>query len=128
MLKRPSDMHPITWRVLQALRSGAQLSRNRNFNLFRDPNARRGLRIHRYLQSVISDIQTHADALSVAKIEVEDTTGEFALKLDFPVVHGHRTAYLRTSELILIAQTAPEVAALIDQHANSSQSIFNERA
>jgi hypothetical protein len=120
MVNRPSDMHPVTWRVLQALRSGAPLSRNRNFSLFRDPNARRGLRIYRYLQSVIADVRAHADSLSVQEIDVDNATGEFALRLDFPVVHGHRTAYLRASELLLIAQAAPEVAALISQHPTSA--------
>ena len=40
-------------------------------------------------------------------------TGEFALQLRFPMVHGFRTAYLRPFEVRLIAQDAPEVALLI---------------
>ena len=115
----PPDMHPITWRVFQALRAGAPLSRNRNFNLFRDPRARRALTLYRYLRSVAKDVRANAESLTVHEIDDGETVGEFALRLDFPVLHGHRTAYLRSTELALLAQDEPEVAELIVGHQAS---------
>ena len=116
MNDRPTDIHPVTWRVLCSLRAGTKLSRNKNFTLFKDPKARRGLRLYRYLRSVAHDIRHHGDQLSVESMAADDTSGDFALKIDFPLIHGKRTTYLRAGELELLAQDEPEVARLIVSH------------
>ena len=113
MLERPSELHPKTWQILQALRRGVHLSRNRHYQLFRDPHARRGLKLFRYLQSVIHDLRLYAQDVKIDRVVDQQKSGEFALQLRFPMVHGFRTAYLRPFEVRLIAQDAPEVAALI---------------
>lgn len=106
--------HPTTWAVLKALRGGARLSRNKHFALFQDPRARRALRVHRYLRSVVRDLER----FDTSDLQVE-TVGEpggasFALKIDIPQVKGHRTAYLTLEELRLLSEDAPEVAARIE--------------
>ena len=116
MESAPTGMHPLTWKILQALRGGARLSRNRNYSLFKDPHARRGLRLYRFLQSVVKDVRAHADDIQVTRTVDEDHPSEFELRLDFPVIHGRRTTYLKASELELVAQDAPEVAELINQY------------
>ncbi|MEE2755972.1 MAG: hypothetical protein VYA30_04905 [Myxococcota bacterium] len=113
MLQKPNDLHPTTWQILQALRSGIHLSRNRHFQLFRDPNARRGLKLYRYLQSVIRDVRQYAHELSVHEVVDGNQAGAYALRLTFPMIHGHRIAYLRETELTLLAQDAPEIAEML---------------
>ena len=113
MNERPDDIHPVTWRVLCALRAGTKLSRNKNFTLFKDPMARRGLRLFRYLRSVAEDIKHFGEELSVESVGSEDEPADFALRIEFPLIHGKRTAYLRAGELELLAQDEPEVARLI---------------
>lgn len=109
----PLGIHPTTWMVLRALRSGARLSRNRNFYLFEDPRARRAIKLHRYLEGLIRDVRAAADQISVHIVDGGRTPRDVALRLDFPVLHGHRTAYLSRIELRLLAEVAPEVAHLI---------------
>lgn len=112
-LDEPSHgLHPTTWMVLRALRSGARLSRNRNYDLFADPRARRAIKLHRYLESIIRDVRACEDRITVSAVGTDDgeTAGEIALRLDFPLLHGHRTCYLTQVELELIAEVAPEVA------------------
>lgn len=104
-------MHPTTWATLRALRGGAQLSRNRHFNLFEDPRARRALRMHRYLMSIVADLEANEGELTVTT--VEDAEGRYALRLEFPCLHGHRVAFLSELELELLAEDAPAIAELI---------------
>ena len=111
------EIHPTTLRILKALRGGAKLSRNRHFSLFRDPKARQGLRLFHYLRSVADDVREHHNRLNVAVVGDEEmSVGDIALKIDIPLLNGHRTAYLRRVEFELLAEDAPEVAALIVQH------------
>ena len=113
MSDRPNEMHPTTWRILRSLRSGARLSRNRHFALYQDPWARRAIRLHRYLESVEAAVRDHHSKLSVSEVHREDVVGPYALKIEFPVVRGTRTAYLRKVEIEFLAQEAPEVARLL---------------
>lgn len=111
----PAGLHPTTWAVLRALRSGARLSRNRNFYLFQDPRARRAIQLHRYLESIIRDVRACGDAVEVRRVEPgeAETAGPFALRVDFPLLHGHRTCYLDRLELDLLAEQAPAVGRLL---------------
>jgi hypothetical protein len=62
-------------------------------------------------------VRANAEVLRVQRVEVKDTVGHFELRLDFPMINGRRTAYLRESELVLLAQDAPEVAELLQRCA-----------
>lgn len=106
-------LHPTTWATLRMLRAGAKLSRNRHFYLFKDPRARKALRLHRYLESVVRDVERCADTLEVARVD-----GRYALRLDFPLLRGHRTAYLSGLELRLLADRAPQIAELLEELAD----------
>ncbi len=111
----PPGLHPTTWTVLRALRSGARLSRNRNFYLFQDPRARRAIQLHRYLESVIRDVRACGEDVEVRRVVPEEAgaAGPFALRVDFPLLHGHRTCYLSRLELSLLAEQAPAVGRLL---------------
>lgn len=112
----PAGLHPTTWMVLRALRSGARLSRNRNFYLFQDPRARRAIQLHRYLESIIRDVRAHGQDVEVRRVAgVDGTAGAFALRVDFPLLHGHRTCYLSELELTLLAEQAPAVGRLLER-------------
>ncbi len=115
MSEPPAEMDPTIWRTLKALRGGARLSRNRHFDLFADPRARRAIRLHRYLQGLARALaEADADDLAVHRAGGE-VAGDYALRIEFPVVHGRRTAYLSETELRLLAEHAPEVARLLDR-------------
>ena len=116
MAVRPNEIHPTTLRILRAMRAGVRLSRNRHFSLFQDPKARQGLRLFHYLRSVAADVRAYREQLSVDVVEADGTLGDVALRIDFPLLNGHRTAYLRRVELELLAEDAPEVAALLVEH------------
>lgn len=110
----PHGLHPTTWMVLRALRSGARLSRNRNFYLFQDPRARRAIELHRYLESIIRDVRAHGREVEVRRVAADEQgAGSFALRVDFPLLHGHRTCYLSRLELDLLAEQSPEVGRLL---------------
>ncbi len=110
MSRAPAPLHHTTWATLKALRAGARLSRNRHFYLFEDPRARRGIRIHRYLRSVVRDIEAHLDELTVERVD----DGRYALRVEFPMLHGHRVAYLSEVEMALLTEEAPALAALLE--------------
>jgi len=118
MMERPEALHPTTWTLLRALRAGVRLSRNRNFYLFRDPRARRAIRTHRFLRSIIRDVRERGDDVRVRVLR-GDEDHAVALRIDIPMLHGHRTAYLHPFELELLAADAPEVAALLKQRAEA---------
>ena len=106
MASSTQEIHPTTLRILNALRAGVRLSRNRHFGLFQDARARQGLRLYRYLRSVAADVSTYGDMLTVAVVEQSDVAGDIALRIDIPRLNGHRTAYLRPAELELLAEDA----------------------
>jgi hypothetical protein len=106
-------MHPTTWTILRSLRSGARLSRNRHYALYQDPRARRAIRLHRYLESVEHAVREHESEISVSVVDREDTAGPYALRIEFPLLRGTRTAYLRETELEFLAEEAPEVARVL---------------
>ncbi len=103
-------LHPTTWATLRALRRGAKLSRNRHFNLFEDPRARKALRMHRYLKSIVADVTANEGEILVTEVLSGD---RYALRLEFPCLHGHRIAFLSELELELLAEEAPAIAELL---------------
>ncbi|MEZ4465009.1 MAG: hypothetical protein R3F60_30125 [bacterium] len=107
--------HPTTVRVLRALRAGARLSRNRHFVLYEDPHTRRAIALHRYLRSVVRDVEQHGDGLEVERLERPASPGRrFALQVRFPRLHGRRVAYLSAFELSLLVEDAPHVARILE--------------
>lgn len=117
MSERPREVHPITWRVLGALRAGARLSRNRHFYLFQDPRAREAKRLHRFLGSLVQDVRRNPGDVHVER--VGEGEGRYALRIEIPHLGGRRTAYLAQFELELLAADAPEVARLLTEAAAS---------
>ncbi len=110
-MDRPADFHPLTWHWYRALRGGARLSRNRHFELYKNPRVLEALRLHRYLKGVARDVSENADSVTVTVCD----DGVSALRVEFPQVHGRRVAYLKPRELRLLAEMAPLVAHLLSQ-------------
>lgn len=109
-MDRPTSFHPLTLYWYRALQGGARLSRNRHFELFKDPRVREALRLHRYLKSIARDVEEQADSVSVS---VCDEKGVWMLRVEYPQVYGRRVAYLKQHELKLLAEIAPQVAQLL---------------
>lgn len=112
MAEPTDDLHPTTWAVLRALRAGVPLSRNKHFDLFQDARVRKAIRLHRFLESVVKDVERCGETAQVQVVE-RDPAHRFALRVDFPRVHGHRTVYLSQFELRLLGEHAPDVARLL---------------
>lgn len=112
MVRHASELHPTTWRMLRALRAGVRISRNRHYALFEDKHVRQAVKLHRYLQSIVTDVRRHADRLTVEPVQT-DERGAHALRLNFEEMNGSRVAYLTDLELELLAEDAPEVARLL---------------
>lgn len=108
----PDELDPTTWAVLRALRSGAPLSRNKHFDLFEDARVRKAIRLHRFLESIVRDVERCGED---ALVQVVERAGDqrYALRVDFPRVHGHRTVYLSQFEMRLLGEHDAAVARLL---------------
>ena len=69
--------------------------------------------MHHYLESVERAVRDHPAEISVDRVQRNDTIGQYALRIEFPVLRGTRTAYLRKQELEFLAEEAPEIARLL---------------
>lgn len=126
MSEPPRDLHLVTWRTLRALRAGARLSRNRHFDLFNDPRARRAIRLHRYLIGLARDVRAHGHEMTVTVVGGDE--GNVALCIELPTLHGRRTAYLSRTELDLLAEEAPGVALLLGAHLDRERDAAGDAA
>lgn len=104
-----AHLHPTAWAVFRALRAGARLSRNKHFALFQDTRIRKALRLHRYLNSVATDLLAHPDDVRVDAVD----DGHWRLRIEVPTVHGRRIAHLTDWELALLVELSPAVADLL---------------
>lgn len=133
----PDALHPSTWAMLRALRAGRGLSRNRHFALFARPEIKKALQIHRFLNSVVTDLERADGEVRVARLprppEAQATAGlgsehdataqpgasraagTCGLRIELAHLHGRRTVYLSGWELALLAEQAPEVALRLDR-------------
>lgn len=95
--------------------SGTRLSRNRNFDLFENPCARRAHRIHQMLTQLEKDLIWHAregTRISVDEGADEEGAVRFRLEITAPTLRLKRTVFLRPFEMDLLMQS-PRVARLL---------------
>jgi hypothetical protein len=102
-------MSSSTYELLARLRENG-VSRNRNFELFHSPAARRALRIHRMLRQLEKDLLRHATRGTLRVIRLPGD--RVMLELEVPHLKLRRRVFLEEAELALIAQV-PEVARLL---------------
>ena len=108
-------MKPVTRVLVERLRRGL-LSRNRNFHLFRRPEARGALRIHHFLRSLERDLMPDGrmpapGEVSVA-VEEDDERDGFTLRISLPHLRSTRTAFVTRGEYAILL-THPELRALL---------------
>jgi hypothetical protein len=102
--------------MLVRLRSQSSgLSRNRNFELFENPVARRALRLHLMLRKLEKDLIDFARA-GTARIKLLESTGPGeslnVLQIDHPGLKLKRRIFLSSEELALLRQS-PQVAKIL---------------
>src|SRR5258706_576603 len=107
-------MKPVTKVLVERLRRGL-LSRNRNFQLFRRPEARGALRIHHFLRSLERDLlpdgETPAPGEGSITVEDDQAREGVRLRIELPHLRTTRTAFLSHAEYgILLAH--PELRGL----------------
>ncbi|MFZ4737043.1 MAG: hypothetical protein ACOYM9_13910 [Bradymonadia bacterium] len=111
-------LHPTAQAALHMLRAGVPLSRNRHFELFRDPRVRRALRMHRYLRALAAQVRAAAGELTVERV-TQEGSGGWVVRVELPDVRGRRTAFLTPFELSLLAEDSPDIAARLRELAGS---------
>jgi hypothetical protein len=94
----------------QLRQHGALLSRNRNFELYEHPAARRVLRLHHWLSQLRLDLQRCAES---GRVQLRSTSdGEASrdgrrghvIELEMPALRFRRTVYLDAEELLLLCE------------------------
>jgi hypothetical protein len=90
----------------QLRQRGVLLSRNRNFELYEHPAARRILRLHHWLNQLQLDLQRCTERGSVRLRPVIGSNRErrHILELEMPTLRFRRTVYLDADELLLLRQ------------------------
>lgn len=101
------QLNPTTLKIFYLLRSGVRLSRNKHFELFRDPRARYARRLHRLFTSVCRDLEEHGQQATIyCALADSIETKAFGLHIEIPIVSGRRTVFLTPAELTLFSEHA----------------------
>lgn len=79
------------------------LSRNRNFHLFDDPDARRAARLFARLTALARGVVRATE--EGGEIILQRRGDGFQLDLQFPQSHGSQTAWLKVREFSLLLRT-----------------------
>lgn len=97
--------------LAQMRHAGAALSRNRNFELYEPPAARRLLRLHRWLRQLELDLQRCAAQGEVRLRSPRERSSNHpranVLELAIPSLRFRRTVYLDEEELRLLQEAQP---------------------
>ena len=105
-------LNSTTLKIFRLLRSGVRLSRNKHFELFRDPKAQYARRLHRLFLSLTADLEAHGQHATVySALEHTPLGGPIGVQIQIPLVHGTRTVFLTAEELSLFSDTAPNGVA-----------------
>lgn len=105
-----------TMQLLARLRhEGQALSRNRNFELFQQPAARRALKLHLHLQRLERDLLRFASrgriTLQAAPAEA-GAGGRVVIEIVVPALAMRRQVYVSPDELQLLLEK-PEIARIL---------------
>jgi hypothetical protein len=107
MAQTDAQLNPTTLKIFYLLRSGVRLSRNKHFELFRDPKARYARRLHRLFGSLCRDLEEYGTQATIYCV-LEDSleSQSLGVHIEIPVVSGRRTVFLTPPELALFAEYA----------------------
>lgn len=101
--------------LVARLRSeGSKLSRNRNFDLFEDKNARRALRLHKMLRKLERDLIRYArrKAQIHVKKSHKQSQPKTVIEVHDPSIRLKRKIFLDQRELVLLCER-PELEQLL---------------
>lgn len=112
MAQTDPQLNPTTLKIFYLLRSGVRLSRNKHFELFRDPRARYARRLHRLCNSLVRDLEDYGQQATIyCALTHSAETKAFGLHIEIPIVSGRRTVFLTPAELALFAESASNDSA-----------------
>ena len=101
-------LNSTTLKIFRLLRSGVRLSRNKHYDLFRDPKALYARRLHRLFLSLADDLEAHGGGATVyTALEPDALGGPIGVQIEIPLLRGRRTVFLTEEELSLFSDTAP---------------------
>ena len=101
-------LNSTTLKIFRLLRSGVRLSRNKHYDLFRDPKALYARRLHRLFLSLADDLEAHGSGATLyTALESEALGGPIGVQIEIPLLRGRRTVFLTEEELSLFSDTAP---------------------
>ena len=101
-------LNSTTLKIFRLLRSGVRLSRNKHYDLFRDPKALYARRLHRLFLSLADDLEAHGSKATVyTALEPDALGGPIGVQIEIPLLRGRRTVFLTEEELSLFSDTAP---------------------
>lgn len=115
MAQTKTQLNPTTLKIFYLLRSGVRLSRNKHFDLFRDPKARYARRLHRLFRSLCHDLEVYGEHATIYCALADSLeTKAFGLHIEIPIVSGRRTIFLTPAELALFANySSNDVAEML---------------
>jgi len=92
--------------LLNNLRSElANLSRNRNFDLYKDPQTAKAMRLHRRLVGIANLIRTHHEAGQLRlTVSQNGSPTHLRLLIEVPGIAGQATAHISREELQALRQ------------------------
>ena len=102
-----------TMKIFALLRSGVVLSRNRHFELYRDPAVRRARRLFRLFLSFQKDIEGEQKHVSIFCPLHGNSAQRFGVQLVRSDLKCERTVFLNFYELKLFAEVAPNQSAIL---------------
>lgn len=105
-----------TLKVFALLRSGVNLSRNRHYELFRDPSVQRAKWLYRVFVSLQRDVSQDLQNVLIFSPLPSENTYRYGLSVQLPTLKGIRTVYLSARELRLFAESAPNRNAVLLCH------------
>jgi hypothetical protein len=98
--------------VARIRREGERMSRNKNFELYQNPTARRALRLHHLLLRLERDLLRHAGRSTVRLLPPPSGSSRAVLELTIPHLRLVRRVFLEPEELHLLRESS-EIAELL---------------
>ena len=107
MSQTEAQLTPTTLKIFSMLRAGVRLSRNKHFELYKDPKARYARRLHRLFSSLCRDLEAHGTQATIyCALEASLKSQTLGVNIEIPVVSGRRTVFLTAPELVLFCECA----------------------
>lgn len=98
--------------VAMLRREGRSLSRNRNYDLFEHPLARRALKVHHHLRRLEQDLLRHARSCRLRLRPAHADPLRSVIEMEVPALRLKRRIYLEAEELAFLREN-PKIAQIL---------------